>query len=407
MSVIRVTDKPANVRQKPLRTGETAWFWEVPSKDRKAGCKLENCALGTDTAKAWQKGAELNKALAAFRQGRDPEFLPASIGTFDWLCEQYRQHHRYKALNPKSREQVEIAMARLGKFPVPGAEPLGKWPLELIDTEVVDIVYDTLRSSGLTRQANYAIDTARTMWKRIGRKQKRLVPALNPFEGLEMGYKKKETTPATWDELLAFVDAAEEMGWPQMAFAALVCWELLQRPENVFNDLLWSHWRPAERPDQVWVEHGKNDASDWAYLEDTDPETGDLTIFYPELDRLARVIADVTRPHGPMMVTRPVVRGNQKPENAKAWGPMPDRFRQKLTREIAKAAGLGPHVTMTAFRHGGVTELADGELPDTLMQALSRHKQRQTLDHYVHRTGVQKLKAARLRLAHRQDRTRK
>lgn len=37
------------------------------------------------------------------------------------------------------------------------------------------------------------------------------------------------------------------------------------------------------------------------------------------------------------------------------------------------------------------------------MQALSRHKQRATLDHYVHRTGVQKVAAARLRLAARKD----
>lgn len=56
-----------------------------------------------------------------------------------------------------------------------------------------------------------------------------------------------------------------------------------------------------------------------------------------------------------MIVTRPVLRGNQNP--AKAWGPMPARFRQKLTREIAEAAKLGAHVTMAAFRHGGITEM--------------------------------------------------
>jgi len=52
---------------------------------------------------------------------------------------------------------------------------------------------------------------------------------------------------------------------------------------------------------------------------------------------------------------------------------------------------------MEAFRHGGMTELGDGELPDTMAQALSRHKQCQTLDRYIHRTGVQKVNAARMR----------
>ena len=296
------SDKPANTRSKRLASGQIGWFWEVPSKDRKAGCRIANEALGTDTAKAWTRARELNQSLAAFRMGRDPNFLPARLGTFDWLCEQYRTHHRYRKLSAKSREQVEIAMSRVAEFHLPPAPRMGSWPLEEIDTEAVEIMFDRFRARGLTRQANYAMDTARTMWKRVGRLNTRLVPAVNPFEGLEMGYRKKETVPATWAELLAFADKAEEMGWPQMAFAAHACWELLQRPENVFTDLRWQHWRPHERPDQVWVEHGKNDASDWAYLEAKDEETGELTIFYPELDRLARVISGVTRPHGPLMV---------------------------------------------------------------------------------------------------------
>jgi hypothetical protein len=49
-----------------------------------------------------------------------------------------------------------------------------------------------------------------------------------------------------------------------------------------------------------------------------------------------------------------------------------------------------------------LTELGDAGLLDTMAQALSRHKQRTTLDRYIHRTGDQQKAASRLRLAHRE-----
>jgi hypothetical protein len=61
----------------------------------------------------------------------------------------------------------------------------------------------------------------------------------------------------------------------------------------------------------------------------------------------------------------------------------------KIARRIRKHAGLGDHVTLESFRHGGLTEMGDSGLSDTLAIAISRHRQRQTLGRYIHTTDKQ------------------
>lgn len=276
---------------------------------------------------------------------------------------------------------------------------LGAIQLESIEPPLVDAFYDKLHSEGITRQAALCIDTCRKAWDVAQRRKPRDIPVANPFAGVDVDRTSKETTPASYEELLRFCDQAIEMGWPQMAFAARVCWDLLQRPIDVFDRLAVAHWRPVERPRHALILHNKNRRGEirqeWSPLEDIDPETGETIVFYPELESYAAML----ELKGTLMLTRPRLRGNQKV--AKVWDAFPKRYREQLTRKIANAAGLPKHVGMAAFRHGGLTEAGDAGLPDTYIQALSRHKQRSTLDRYIHRTDVQKLAATKMRVAHR------
>ena len=103
------------------------------------------------------------------------------------------------------------------------------------------------------------------------------------------------------------------------------------------------------------------------------------------------------------MLMRPRKRGRQT--DIKVWDPFPKRFREQLTARIAKAAGLPAGIGMRNFRHGGLTELGDAGLPDTWAQALSRHKQRTTLDTYIHRTTAQKQAGTLMRIEHRRSKS--
>jgi hypothetical protein len=61
-------------------------------------------------------------------------------------------------------------------------------------------------------------------------------------------------------------------------------------------------------------------------------------------------------------------RHSHRADPRKAW-----RAR-RIVREARRHAGLGEHVTLTACRHGGMTELGDAELTEQGVMALSAHK---------------------------------
>jgi len=316
----------------------------------------------------------------------------------------YRTDRKWRELSAISKKGYERALARVGKHKRKSGALLGQADLASITPAVVDKLYDRWTEAGLTREAELALTVASIAWDVGRRKAPADVPPANPFKGVhKVRRRRAETTPATYGELIAFCKAAEKLGCIEMAFAARACWDLLIRPEDVFTRLTWAHWRPADRPDQVNGLSGKNANAQWITLEATDPETGELAIFYPELEQYARQL-DARGRSGALMVLRPKIKGREKPGPQTAWAPYTRRLWAQRAKAIREAGELGDHVTMTSFRHGGMTEMGDAGLPDTLMQALSRHKQRATLDNYVHRTDVQRLEATRLRVAHRRDR---
>lgn len=399
MTALNPDDIPELMRSKSLKSGGVAWYWSPPTRDLKAGCPIKPEPLGKNFEKACRRAEQLNEALVEWREGNHDGALPARHGTFDWLCELYRSDRRYRRLAQSSKKQVEIALYRFGSYVLKNGTRLGSVQLENIDPPLVDAIYDKLQGKGIRRQAAMCIDSCRKAWDVALRKRPRDIPALNPFAGVDIDRTSEETIPATYSELTRFCDQAIKMGWPQMAFAARVCWDLLQRPIDVFDRLSVAHWRPPERPDHVLVLHNKNRPGEvreeWSPLRDIDPSTGDTVFFYPELEEYAGMLEI----KGTLMLMRPRLRGNQKV--AKVWDPFPTRFREKLARKIADAAELPAHVGMAAFRHGGLTEAGNAGLPDSYIQALSRHKQRATLDRYVHRTTEQKLAATKMRVAHR------
>jgi len=72
-------------------------------------------------------------------------------------------------------------------------------PLSSITPRAVDRLYERLqqgpRKSDRTRQANYPIDIARRAWKVVQRKHPTVVPAGNPWVGVER-IGEKATKPA-------------------------------------------------------------------------------------------------------------------------------------------------------------------------------------------------------------------
>jgi hypothetical protein len=92
----------------------------------------------------------------------------------------------------------------------------------------------------------------------------------NPWAGVT---KKRRTMAtkkaATREQVYDFAKKAIELGYGEAAGAGVICFEWLQRPENVLAGFVrWSDYRPAEKPTFLQIEHAKTGAKIWHPLED-------------------------------------------------------------------------------------------------------------------------------------------
>lgn len=192
----------------------------------------------------------------------------------------------------------------------------------------------------------------------------------------------------TRDQVYAFAWGCIEHGEPEAAAAAVICFEWLQRPENVLSGYLrWSDYRSKDWPSAIKIEHHKTGAVVWHPLEDM-TDSG-VVRFYEDAEA---ILFKLPR-RGIPMILREVREGITKPFS---FGGM-----QKIVQTMRAKLGLTSTFTLDACRHGGMTELEEAELTDGQGRALSAHKSQQAYEGYAKRTMERALSATRKRHAHR------
>jgi hypothetical protein len=168
----------------------------------------------------------------------------------------------------------------------------------------------------------------------------------------------------------------------EAAAVAVICFEWLQRPENVIaGHIKWNGYRNGKPT--IRVEHHKTGAIIDHPLEAEGEK------FYADAEE---VLAKLPR-RGIPMVLREVEDGKSKPF---AFSTM-----QHLVQRMRKKLGLPSTFTFDACRHGGMTELEEAELTDGQGRALSAHRTQQSYAGYAKRTESRMLSATRKRHAHR------
>jgi integrase len=418
--VKRAADWPRYMNTRRLAGGRLAYYWIPSRRDRMAGCPLAPEALGSDFDAAAARARFLNLHLDAWRENRDiPSALrsDARVGTIDWWIEAFCRSEAVTRLASRTQRDYREVLATIADLPTTMREAgtgapvrTGSLPVSSLSPAAVDKIYARLRRGGaVRRQADYAIDVARRAWTVVRRQHPGLflVPvggadgtaqrlAINPFaEVVRTPYERDTAAPVTRDEALAFARAAAGAGHPAIGVAALVCYEWLQRPEDVREGrITWTDYRPSQRPAEVLIFHHKTGQRVWQPLEAAveHEETGTLETrrLYPELEDM---LAALPRLGVPIVMFRPV-RGLRTPRLYS------ESYAQHLVQRIRAAAGLGAHVTLEGCRHGGMTELGDAELPEQLVMALSGHVTPAAARLYVKRTERQRLAAAIRRRAY-------
>lgn len=383
---------PRYMVEKKLRSGGVSYYWTPPRKFRERGFTLHAEALGPDYAAAIARANALNAHLDAWHQGTDTLRqldLQPGFGTLDWLVERYYQSRAFEKVSARCQPDYRRELRILTDLGLKTGDRAGTLRLRQISARAADKIYDKLLKGPRgrrVRQANICLSRIVRAWDVVQRLYPDTVPAANPFAGVEREGGKTTKRAATREEAYALHQALLAAGHESLAVAPLICFEWLQRPENVLaGHLAWTDYKPADRPREVQIFHHKTGERVWHALSD---EAGAL---YPELE----AVLDSLPRAGIPIVLAVAQRGNRK---GKAK-PYAFRVARSLVREARKTAGLGAHVTLDACRHGGMTELGDAELTEQQIMALSAHRSPDAARGYVKRTDTQRLSAARKRRA--------
>ena len=151
---------------------------------------------------------------------------------------------------------------------------------------------------------NISIAVARRAWDVVHRLHSTTVPVENPWRGVLKVTTKSTKPAATRAEAYALAAKLGELGEPHLGVAALICFEWLQRPENVLTGkITWADYHSSEQSGHVRVLHHKTGEVVWMPLEDGDGQ------LYPELEAY---LADLPRLGLPIVLTAGV-RGPARP----------------------------------------------------------------------------------------------
>jgi hypothetical protein len=393
---------PRYVIAKELANGTTAFYFTVPTRYRKLGCTIPNEPLGNDYAVGC--GADGKGGRAAALNGLFDEWLKitngepvesiARYGTVDWLFREYKASKRYeKRVSKRTRPDYERLMQLVIDLPTKRGDRVGQRPVKSITPRAADKIYEQVcvgPNGPRPRQGEKVVALCRAAWRVVQRLYPdcfdRDVP--NPWDGVTMDQRTKATKPAaSRDEVYKFAWGAIQAGRPEAAAAAVICFEFLQRPENVLAGYLaWPDYRGKETPNAIKINHHKTGAVVWHPLEET-TEQGAVK-FYGDAEA---VLAHLPR-RGVAMILKRRQDGTAEPYTVMQMG--------KIVRKLRDRLELPATFTLDACRHGGMTELEQAELTDGQGRALSGHRTQQAYMGYAKQSLERALPATRKRYAH-------
>jgi hypothetical protein len=391
---------PRYVIAKRLASGVMGFYFNVPTAYRDLGCAIPNEPLGTDYSIACGpdgnggRAAALNQLFDEWNTARRTGVVSSSdiapFGTVDWLFREYKKTNAYlEKVSPRSRPDYERTMQLVSDLITKKGDKVGGRKIRALTPVSADKIYNLIvagPNGERPRQGEKVVGICARAWKVVHRLHPDLfdkdVP--NPWRGVTKKRRVKAVKPAaTREQVYKFAWGCIEAGHPEPAAAAVICFEWLQRPENVLAGYIrWSDYRGHDNPTAVKITHHKTGALVLHPLQDEDG-----TAFYPDAEA---VLSNLPR-RGVSMILRQLRGDATKTYSASGMEKVIHRMRDEL--------GLPKTFTLDACRHGGMTELEEAELTDGQGRALSAHKSR-AYEGYAKRTYKRALAATRKRHAH-------
>ncbi len=395
---------PRFVITKVLASGLTGFYFNINKYYRQRGCTIPNEPLGTDYIVGCGENGDGGRAAAlnrlfdewdATRRGEPIDTGPlVRFGNVDWLFREYKSSKAYlEKVSLRSRPDYERTMLLVADTLTKKGDRIGGRSVRSITSRAADMLYDKFiqgKKGQRLRQGEKAVALCAKAWDVV----RRLYPAEfdrqvpNPWDGVTMQTRTKQKKPAVdREQVYAFAWGCIDLGRPEPAAAAVICFEWLQRPENVLAGYVrWTDYRSKDWLTAIRIEHHKTGEQVWHPLEETIDNVH--TVFYAEAEA---VLAKLPR-RGIPMILREMKEGPAKPYSFSGM--------QKIVHQMRDKIGLPSTFTLDACRHGGMTELEEAELTDGQGRALSAHRSQQSYEGYAKRTMKRALAATRKRHAH-------
>jgi len=249
------------VEVRRLARGSAAFYFRIPTYYRKLGCEMANEPLGASYEAACGddgkggRAATLNGLFDEWngqRRGEPGEQgIIARYGTIDWLFRQYKTEKAYtEKVSPRSRPDYERIMQMICDTVGKSGRRIGERQIMEVTPRAADKIYDKIINgpNGLRlRQGEKVAGLCRKVWRIM----RRLHPELfdkkhpNPWDDFTLKSRTKTKKHAvTREEVYKFAWGCIKEGRPEPAAVAVICFEWLQRPENVVAGFLtWPDYR--------------------------------------------------------------------------------------------------------------------------------------------------------------------
>jgi hypothetical protein len=199
--------------------------------------------------------------------------------------ERYYRSRAFEKLTARSRPNYRHSFKIILDIELKDGRRAGALHLAQLSAAFADKVYAKVLLRG-PRQAALCIALMRRAWRVVHRLHQKVVPANNPWVGvIQAKGIAEEINPASREEAFALSKAISDRGHSHLAAVPIICFEWLQRPENVLaGHLSWGDIRPADAPRHVRINHHKTGRKVLQPLEDAQGR------LFPELeDYLARL----------------------------------------------------------------------------------------------------------------------
>ena len=297
------------------------------------------------------------------------------------LVAAYKKTHHWTALAPNSKKTYEQTFTAITRITFAGQTTcVSEMDASNMTAAHGDVLYNHIYKNVSHGSANSMARCLRKVWNvcsRIG--EPRLV-TVNPFSNMGMDGTPNRTVMWEEEEILHFIDVADEMGFPSIGTLYLLMYDLCQRPGDM-RQLTWDNYSQCPRTGNNIFSFIQEKTGTYLQIEGSPRLVERMkTVQRSEFLYSKMLKADGTRK----------VKGPSNHDMI-CWYehtglPYDNRHYNTVAQRIRNAAGMSFDFQARDMRRSGATTMAESECTNAEIRSVTGHKSMDVLSIYVRHT---------------------